>query len=89
MAEKVTIHVAKTTLSKLIARVEAGEEITICRGATEVARLVPATDAKRLPPRKPGRLKGVMEPIPDDAFAPMSDAEIAEWEGASQPRRRR
>lgn len=39
---KVTIHVAKTNLSRLIARVEAGEEIIICRGDKEVARLVAA-----------------------------------------------
>ena len=30
----VTIHDAKTNLSKLIARVEAGEEIVIARGKT-------------------------------------------------------
>ncbi|HEY1980634.1 MAG TPA: type II toxin-antitoxin system prevent-host-death family antitoxin, partial [Xanthobacteraceae bacterium] len=35
----VTIHQAKTNLSKLIARVEAGEEIVIMRGNTPVARL--------------------------------------------------
>lgn len=39
---KVTIHAAKTNLSKLIAQVEAGEEVVICRGDVEVARLVPA-----------------------------------------------
>jgi len=38
---KVTIHAAKTSLSRLIAEVEAGGEVVICRGATEVARLVP------------------------------------------------
>jgi prevent-host-death family protein len=38
---KVTIHAAKTNLSKLIAKVEAGEEVVICRGDKEVARLVP------------------------------------------------
>lgn len=38
---KVTIHVAKTNLSKLIAKVEAGEEVIICRGDKEVARIVP------------------------------------------------
>ena len=35
----VTIHAAKTNLSKLIARVEAGDEIVIARGRTPVARL--------------------------------------------------
>lgn len=39
-----TIHVAKTNLSKLIAKVEAGEEVVICRGDTEVAKLVPADE---------------------------------------------
>lgn len=58
---KVTIHVAKTNLSKLIAKVEAGEEVIICRGDKEVARLTLAKDAEPLPDRKPGRLKGVIE----------------------------
>ena len=59
---KVTIHVAKTNLSKLIAKVEAGEEVTICRGDKEVARLVPANDAKKvLPNRGLGNLKGIIE----------------------------
>jgi prevent-host-death family protein len=59
---KVTIHVAKTNLSKLIAKVEAGEEVVICRGDKEVAKLVPANDAKKvLPNRGFGNLKGVME----------------------------
>jgi prevent-host-death family protein len=57
---KVTIHVAKTNLSKLIAKVEAGEEVIICRGKTEVARLTPA-QAVKPPDRKPGRLKGLIE----------------------------
>lgn len=39
--EIVTIHTAKTTLSQLIARVEAGEEILLARGKQPVAKLVP------------------------------------------------
>lgn len=39
---KVTIHAAKTNLSKLIAQVEAGEEVVICRGSEEVVRMIPA-----------------------------------------------
>ena len=41
MDMKVTVHAAKTTLSKLIARAHAGEEIIIARGKVAVARLVP------------------------------------------------
>ena len=59
---KVTIHVAKTNLSKLIAQVEAGEEVVICRGDKEVAKLVPANDDRKvLPNRGLGNLKGVIE----------------------------
>ena len=42
----VTIHAAKTNLSKLLAQVEAGEEIVIARGKTPIARLTPV----RAPP---------------------------------------
>jgi len=38
MSKTVTIHVAKTTLSQLIARVEAGEEIIIARDKQPVAK---------------------------------------------------
>jgi prevent-host-death family protein len=42
MDNTVPVHVAKTQLSKLLARVEAGEVITIAGGRTPVAKLVPA-----------------------------------------------
>ncbi len=73
----VTIHDAKTNLSKLIARVEAGEEIVIARGKTPVARLTPI----RAPPatRRFGALKGIISVGPE-FFEPLSDADIGEWE---------
>ena len=73
----VTIHAAKTHLSKLLARVEAGEEIVIARGRTPIARLTPihAPVAKR----KFGALKGAVSVGPE-FFEPMTDAELAEWE---------
>jgi antitoxin (DNA-binding transcriptional repressor) of toxin-antitoxin stability system len=37
----VTIHMAKTHVSQLLARVERGEEIALARGKHPVARLVP------------------------------------------------
>jgi prevent-host-death family protein len=73
----VTIHDAKTNLSKLLARVEAGEEIVIARGKTPIARLTPI----HAPPgkRQFGAFKGVVSVGPD-FFEPMTDAELAEWE---------
>ena len=73
----VTIHEAKANLSKLIARVEAGEEIVIARGKTPVARLTPI----RLPStaRRFGALKGVVS-VGAEFFEPLSEAELGEWE---------
>ncbi len=45
--DTVPVHVAKTQLSKLLARVEAGEVITIARGRTPVAKLVPVIQDDR------------------------------------------
>jgi len=41
---KVTIHEAKTHLSRLLADVERGEEIVIARASQPIARLVPVGD---------------------------------------------
>jgi prevent-host-death family protein len=75
---KVTIHAAKTTLSKLIEQAHAGEEIIISRGNVPVAQLVPI--ALRPPRRKPGTLKGVVK-IPDAFFEPLPEEELEAWEG--------
>ena len=71
MTGKVTIHVAKTTLSKLIAKAEAGEEIVIYRRDKPAAKLVPANDVKNvLPNRGFGNLKGIIE-FDDRFFNPL------------------
>ena len=72
----VTIHEAKTHLSRLIARVLAGDEIIIARGREEVARLVPVkpiSKAKRVPGRLNHLTKGedplahgFWDPLPED-----------------------
>ncbi len=74
---KVTIHAAKTTLSKLIERAHAGEEIIIARGELPVARLVPI--AEQLPERRPGTLRGVVT-IGDEFFEPLPAEELDAWE---------
>jgi prevent-host-death family protein len=74
---KVTIHAAKTTLSKLIELAQAGEEVVIARGDTPVARLVPIST--RLPERRPGTLRGIVE-ITDAFFEPLPDDEIEAWD---------
>ena len=75
MGEIVTVHVAKTHLSKLLARVEAGETITIARGKVLVAKLVPAVAKEtriRRDARKIQRRARVFDPLPAD--------ELDRWE---------
>jgi len=78
----VTIHEAKTQLSKLIARALAGEEIVIARGKEPVARLTPITAKKRRPTF--GILKGQLN-IPDSFFFdPLPEEELKLWEGGDE-----
>jgi prevent-host-death family protein len=56
MATKVNTHEAKTQLSKLLARVQAGEEFVIARAGTPVARLVPVET--QIETRRPGTAAG-------------------------------
>ena len=75
----VTIHKAKTELSKLLKRVEAGEEIIIARGDKPVARLVPAEPIVKKS-RGRGAWKGKFT-LPDSFFDPLPDDELDAWEG--------
>jgi prevent-host-death family protein len=77
-----TVHAAKTNLSKLIERAEAGEEIIIARGKKPVVRLVslgiPAHTRRR---RAFGVLKGKLK-LPDSFFFdPLPEDELKRWEG--------
>jgi prevent-host-death family protein len=74
----VTIHEAKTHLSRLLHRVEEGEEVVVCRGKHPVARLVPAIATPR---QRPCVGEPTSEPfrIPADAFSPMSAEELKDW----------
>jgi len=63
MADEVTIHEAKTHLSRLVQRAHAGEEIVIRRGKVPMAKLV---GYERVAvPRTPGRLRGQIEMAAD------------------------
>jgi prevent-host-death family protein len=73
MTDQVNIHEAKTHLSRLVERVEAGEEITIARAGRPVARLVPV---KQRQPRRPGLWKGRVV-IRDDFDAPLPEFDEA------------
>lgn len=74
---RVSVHEAKTHLSRLIEKVLGGEEVVITRNREAVAVLGPVP-AKV--PRRPGRLKGLVH-LDDSFFEPLPDEELKAWEG--------
>ena len=74
---KVSIHAAKTRLSRLIEAACAGEEVVIARGKHPVVRLVPITTAA--PARKFGAMRGRAK-AGRAFFEPLPDEELAAWE---------
>jgi prevent-host-death family protein len=73
----VNVHEAKTQLSRLLARVEAGEEIVIARDGKPVARLAPVR------PPAPKRVFGAMKGkawVGDEILEPLPEEELAAWE---------
>ena len=81
-AKTVNVHEAKTHFSKLLDRAHAGEEIILAKAGRPYAKLVPFIEAAKPPARKPGRLKGIIPPIPDSVwFDPLPEEELRLWEG--------
>ena len=73
----VNVHEAKTHLSRLLVRVEAGEEIVIARNGKPVARLVGHQSGTRV--RRFGALRGRLT-VDDSFFDPLPESELATWE---------
>jgi prevent-host-death family protein len=78
---QVNTHEAKTSLSRLLRRVAAGEEITIANRGVPVARLVPVPAEGTT--RKLGFFRGQMT-IPDDFDAPLPTEILDAFEGKTR-----
>ena len=74
----VNVRQAKAQLSRLLAQVEAGEEVLIARRGEPVARLVPCKPRGK---RRPDVLKGKVV-VPEDFLEPLPEKELRRWEGA-------
>ncbi|MBW8294931.1 type II toxin-antitoxin system Phd/YefM family antitoxin [Sphingopyxis sp.] len=79
----VTIHEAKTNLSRLIARVLAGEEVTIARGKEPVVKLMPVKEVTK-PKRVLGTLKGTID-LDAGFWDPLPEEYLALWNGEDSP----
>ncbi len=74
----VSVHEAKTHLSRLIEKVLAGEEVVIARNKEPVVRMI-----REAPPKKKpllGALKGQVL-IDDRFFEPLPEEELKAWYG--------
>ncbi|MDP3001359.1 MAG: type II toxin-antitoxin system prevent-host-death family antitoxin [Bryobacterales bacterium] len=78
---KVNIQEAKTHLSRYLDQVENGDVVVVCRHNQPVAELRAIQTAPADPPRVAGLLKGRVDWEPD-AFAPLTDEELAEFDSA-------
>ena len=73
----VTLHAARTQLSQLIARAEAGEEIVLTRGNRPIAKFVAFAPAPAK--RRFGALREILTVGPESS-EPLPPDEIAQWE---------
>jgi len=77
----VNVYAAKTHLSHLIDRVNAGEEVVITRHGRPVAHLIAAEEAP--PKRKFGTLRGKVR-VAEDFDAPLPDDLLDLFEGRAK-----
>lgn len=73
----VNVHDAKTNFSKLLGRVETGEEIIIAKAGKPVAKIIPLE--KKIAKRKPGSAKGRIK-IKPSFFEPLPDEILRQFE---------
>jgi len=79
--EQVSVQDAKTHLSSLLDRVLKGETIVVCRHNEPVAQLGPCVPAPVPVKRIIGSFAGQIS-YTEDCFAPMTKAEINEFESS-------
>ena len=76
--QQVSVHEAKTHLSRLLRQAAAGEDVVITRSGRPVVRLVPVEGAEERP------VFGVDEGrfgVPDDFDAPLDESLLRAFEG--------
>ena len=74
MPDTVNIHEAKTHLSRLLVRANAGEEIIIAKAGKPMAKLVPISKGQE---RTPGIAKGR---VTQAFFEELPEQELKAWE---------
>lgn len=76
---KVSVRVAETKLSELIDAAVSGEDVVIDKDSETSVKIIPIEKKVAF---KFGLLKGKVDAVPD-FFEPMSEQDLAAWEGAA------
>jgi prevent-host-death family protein len=84
VAQTVNMHQAKSSLSRLVERALAGEDVVIARNGEPLVRLVPVSKTRQ--PRVPERGKGTVSIDPDFQFTEQEIAELFEARPTSDPK---
>jgi antitoxin (DNA-binding transcriptional repressor) of toxin-antitoxin stability system len=71
-----SVHAAKTNLSKLLEREEAGDEVVIASGKTPIVRLTPVNATP--PRRRFGAMRGRAK-VTSAFFEPLPSDELDRW----------
>jgi prevent-host-death family protein len=79
MMTTVSVHEAKTHLSRLIEKVLAGEKVVISRNREPVVQMIPA-QAAPMKTRRIGAWKGKIS-LGERFFEPLPEDELKAWEG--------
>jgi len=77
MVITVSVHEAKTHLSRLLEQAHAGEEVILTQGGKPCARLMPLAPVPAQ--RRSGRLEGQIDTA--GFFDPLPASELDAWEG--------
>jgi prevent-host-death family protein len=70
---------AEMNLAQVLASVEAGEEFVIARNNEPVAKIIPFNAKVQEGRPKVGEMISAPFHVPDEAFAPLSPAELKLW----------
>ncbi len=76
--KQVSVHAAKTHLSRLLREIEAGEDVVITRSGRPVAKLVTVNEERSVFGIDEGRFV-----VPDDFDAPLDEELLRAFEGRS------
>ena len=76
--KQVSVHAAKTHLSRLLREIEAGEDVVITRSGRPVAKLVTVNEERAVFGIDEGRFV-----VPDDFDAPLDEELLRAFEGRS------